>query len=193
MTSIRKAALVVTVATLLQGCVTAAVIGVVGSGVSVANDNRTISDQMTDTKIEFAAHTALKEAKGIADNTNLQVVSVNRKLLVVGQAPNTYLRDLAIKTLNGLDEVEQIYDQIRIGNTTSFTTTSNDMWLTSKIKTALFSNEKLLATQIKVVTENGEVFLMGLVNARDAETAVEIARNISGVNKVFKMFEYTEK
>lgn len=88
MTKLKNAALVVTVAALLQGCVTAAVIGVVGSGVSVANDNRTISDQITDTKIEFAAHTALKEAEGIANNTNLQVVSVNRKLLVVGQAPN---------------------------------------------------------------------------------------------------------
>lgn len=193
MTRLKNAALVVTVAALLQGCVTAAVIGVVGSGVSVANDNRTISDQITDTKIEFAAHTALKEAEGIANNTNLQVVSVNRKLLVVGQAPNTYLRDLAIKTLNNVPEVELVYDQIRIGNTTSFTTTSNDMWLTSKVKTALFSNENLLATQIKVVTENGEVFLMGLVNARDADTAVEITRNISGVSQVYKMFEYLQQ
>ncbi len=193
MTRLKNAALVVTVAALLQGCVTAAVIGVVGSGVSVANDNRTISDQITDTKIEFAAHTALKEAEGIADNSNLQVVSVNRKLLVVGQAPNTYLRDLAIKTLNNVPEVELVYDQIRIGNTTSFTTTSNDMWLTSKVKTALFSNENLLATQIKVVTENGEVFLMGLVNARDADTAVEITRNISGVSQVYKMFEYLQQ
>jgi osmotically-inducible protein OsmY len=193
MTKLKNAALVVTVAALLQGCVTAAVIGVVGSGVSVANDNRTISDQITDTKIEFAAHTALKEAEGIADNSNLQVVSVNRKLLVVGQAPNTYLRDLAIKTLNNVPEVELVYDQIRIGNTTSFTTTSNDMWLTSKVKTALFSNENLLATQIKVVTENGEVFLMGLVNARDADTAVEITRNISGVSQVYKMFEYLQQ
>jgi osmotically-inducible protein OsmY len=121
------------------------------------------------------------------------VVSVNSKVLVVGQAPNTHLRDLAIKTLNSLVGVEQVYDQIRIGNITSFTTTSNDMWLTSKVKTALFSSNSITATQIKVVTENGEVFLMGLVNSSQANAAVEAARNINGVSRVFKMFEYVSK
>jgi osmotically-inducible protein OsmY len=193
MFTIQKTVLVIGVAALLQGCVTAAVIGVVGGGVSVVNDNRTLSNQIDDTKIEFAAHSALENAVGLADNTNLQVVSVNSKVLVVGQAPNTHLRDLAIKTLNSLVGVEQVYDQIRIGNITSFTTTSNDMWLTSKVKTALFSSNSLTATQIKVVTENGEVFLMGLVNSSQANAAVEAARNINGVSRVFKMFEYVSK
>ena len=64
------------------------------------------------------------------------------------------------------------------------------MWLTSKVKTALFSDESVDATNIKVVTENGEVFLMGLVKQSQANAAVDIARNISGVNRVFKAFEY---
>lgn len=192
MLTLNKFSLIVVCAAVLQGCVTAAVIGVVGSGVSVVNDNRTLSNQLDDTKIEFAAHTALNDAPGITDNTNLQVVSVNHKVLVVGQAPNEHLRDLAITTLNTLVGVEQIFDQIRISNVTSFATTSNDMWLTSKVKTALFSSNNLMATRIKVVTENGEVFLMGLVNKNQANKAAEVARNIGGVNRVFKMFEYVE-
>lgn len=173
---------------LLQGCVAAAVVGVVG-GATVANDNRSLGKQIDDHKIEFTAHARLAEADGLTDNANLQVVSVNAKVLIVGQAPNTYLKDLAIKTLNQVDGVEFIYDQIRVSNTTSLTTRSNDVWLTSKVKTALFGSDNLDATNIKVVTENGEVFLMGLVKAQEATEAVEIARHVGGVNRVFKMFE----
>jgi len=188
----KKMMLIATTAAILQGCVTAAVIGVVG-GASIVNDNRSLGNQIDDTKIEFSAHSALNKITGLADNTNLQVVSLNGKVLIVGQAPNTHLRDLAIKTLNQVDGIEQVYDQIRIGNTTAFTTTSNDVWLTSKVKTALFGSDQLDAANIKVVTENGEVFLMGLVHANEASAAVEVARNVGGVNRVFKMFEILEK
>lgn len=173
---------------LLQGCVAAAVVGVVG-GATVANDNRSLGKQIDDHKIEFTAHARLADAKGLTENSNLQVVSVNAKVLIVGQTPNTYLKDLAIKTLNQVDGIEFIYDQIRISNTTSLTTRSNDVWLTSKVKTALFGSDNLDATNIKVVTENGEVFLMGLVSSKEAAEAVEIARHVGGVNRVFKMFE----
>ncbi|MEW6990360.1 division/outer membrane stress-associated lipid-binding lipoprotein [Colwelliaceae bacterium 6441] len=173
----------------LQGCVAAAVVGVIG-GASVANDNRSIGNQVDDQKIELVAHTNLAKIEGLSDNTNLQVVSFNGKVLIVGQSPNSYLKDLAIKTLNNVEGIEHIYDQIRIGNTVSVTTKSNDIWLTSKVKTALFAKDEIDATNIKVVTENGEVFLMGLIKSAEANAAVEVARNISGVNRVFKMFEY---
>ena len=178
-------------AAILQGCVAAAVIGVIG-GASVANDNRSIGKQVDDQKIEIVAHSRLSEIEGLSDNTNLQVVSMNGKALIVGQSPNSYLKDLAIKTLNKIDGVEHIYDQIRISNTVSVTTKSNDIWLTSKVKTALFRSDDLDATNIKVVTENGEVFLLGLIKNNEANAAVEIARNVGGVNRVFKMFEYID-
>ena len=134
--SIKSIVSIITLAVLLQGCVAAAVVGVVGEALS--------------------------------DNTNLQVISVNGSVLVIGQAPNSYLRDQAIKAINEVNGVKQLHNQIRISNTTSFTTKTNDVWLTSKVKTSLFGTEKLDATNIKVVT----------------------ARNVSGVNRVFKIFEY---
>ncbi len=186
--NISKFALIAITAATLQGCVAAAVVGVVG-GASVATDNRTLGNQIDDSKIELSAHSLLSKEKGLNENSNLQVVSVNGKVLIVGQTPNTYLHDLAIKTLNKVEGIEHIYDQIRISNTTAFTTKSNDVWLTSKVKTALFGNDTVDATNIKVVTENGEVFLMGLVKPVQATAAVEVARHVSGVNRVFKMFE----
>lgn len=182
---------IASIAAILQGCVAAAVVGVVG-GASVVNDNRSIGNQVDDQKIELVAHNNLAKVEGLSDNTNLQVVSLNGKVLIVGQSPNSYLKDLAIKTINQVEGIEHVYDQIRIGNTVSITTKSNDIWLTSKVKTALFGSDDLDATNIKVVTENGEVFLMGLVKNSEANAAVEVARNVGGVNRVFKMFEYID-
>jgi osmotically-inducible protein OsmY len=84
----------------------------------------------------------------------------------------------------------RIHNQIRIGNLTSITTQTNDVWLTSKVKSALFSSDEVDGNTIKVITENAEVFLMGLVTKKEADTAINITRNISGVNRVFKAFEY---
>ncbi|MGB1263302.1 MAG: BON domain-containing protein [Cognaticolwellia sp.] len=187
--SIKSLISTVTLAALLQGCVAAAVVGVVG-GASVATDNRSLGNQIDDQNIELNAHAKIADSKALNDNTNLHVYSVNGSVLVVGQAPNSYLRDQAIKAINEVNGVKQLHNQIRVSNTTAFTTKTNDAWLTSKVKTALFSHDKLDTTNIKVVTENAEVFLMGLVSEKQASIAVEVARNVGGVNRVFKIFEY---
>lgn len=186
---LNKLFVLIATVTALQGCVTAAVVGVVGGAV-VAQDNRTVGQQLDDQNIELKAMSEISKQDALTQGSRIKVVSLNGRLLVVGQAKNQYVKDLAIKTVNSIDGVTQVYNQLRIGNETSITTQSNDVWLTSKVKTALFSDESVDATNIKVVTENGEVFLMGLVKQSQANAAVDIARNISGVNRVFKAFEY---
>ncbi|NQY62157.1 MAG: BON domain-containing protein [Alteromonadaceae bacterium] len=182
---------------LLQGCIAAAVVTIVG-GATVANDQRSLGNQIDDQKIEIVAHNELAKEQNLVDNTNLQVVSVNGSVLIVGQAPNTYLRDHAIKTLNKVSGIVQIHNQIRIGNIVSIATRTNDIWLTSKVKAALIAKDGLLnkggldSSNVKVITENGEVFLMGLMTKTDANIAVDIARNVGGVNRVFKIFEYQD-
>lgn len=184
----KLAALLMLVAT-LQGCAVATV-AVITVGATMATDRRTIGKQVDDQTIEFTAHNQLAKQKTLSDNANLHVVSVNGSLLIVGQTPNTYLRDLAVKTVSEVKGVVRVHNQIRIGSTTSVTTQTNDIWLTSKVKSALFANDKVNVKDIKVVTENAEVFLMGLVSKAEADTAVDITRNISGVSRVFKAFEY---
>jgi len=176
---------------LLQGCVAAAVVAVTG-GAGVAADKRTLGKQIDDQRIELTAHNDLSTQQALKDNANLQVISVNGSVLVIGQTPNSYLRDLAIKTVTSVNGVLHVHNQIRISNEISFTTKTNDLWITSKVKAALFADEKINASNIKVVTENGEVFLLGLISQKQASSAIEIARNIGGVNRVFKMFEYQE-
>lgn len=181
--------LALTCVTVLQGCAAAAVVAIVG-GVTVAADNRTIGKQIDDQRIEVVAHNELTKLEEINEYANIQVVSVNGSVLVVGQALNTRLRDLAIKTISNVNGVLKVHNQVRIGNLVSATTKSNDLWLTSKVKTALLANDKVESSDVKVVTENGEVFLMGLLPEKQANGVVNVTRNISGVNRVYKMFEY---
>ena len=173
----------------LQGCGAVTVVAIT-AGASMATDRRSIGNQIDDQTIEVEAYNEITKNKSLNDNTNLHIISVNGSVLIIGQAPTTFLRDQAIKIINEIDGVVRIHNQTRIGNVTSVTTQTNDVWLTSKVKTALFSSDKVNGNDIKVITENAEVFLMGIVSKKEADAAVNITRNISGVNRVFKAFEY---
>lgn len=184
-----KLGAVLLIASVLQGCAAVAVVAIT-TGASMATDRRSIGHQIDDQSVEVKAYNEITKNQSLNDNTNLHVISVNGSVLIIGQAPNTYLRDQAIKIVNDIDGVVRIHNQIRIGNLTSITTKTNDVWLTSKVKSALFSSDKVNGDAIKVITENAEVFLMGLVTKAEADIAINITRNISGVSRVYKAFEY---
>ncbi|MBL4763940.1 MAG: divisome-associated lipoprotein YraP [Colwellia sp.] len=184
-----KLASILLTISVLQGCAAVAVVAITTSA-SMATDRRSIGNQIDDQSIEVTAYNEITKNKSLNDNTNLHVISVNGSVLIIGQAPNTYLRDQAIKIINDINGVVRIHNQIRIGNLTSITTKTHDVWLTSKVKSALFSSDEINGNVIKVITENAEVFLMGLVTKKEADTAINITRNISGVSRVFKAFEY---
>lgn len=173
----------------LQGCVSGIVLGALGVA-SVVNDRRTTATQLEDESIEIKANSALNKDDGLKDHSNISVVSYNRTILLIGQVPNTMLKDRAAKIAGDVENVVRVHNQLRIGNKTALTTRTNDSWLTSKVKVALTGDETLKASQIKVITEHGEVFLMGLVTQQEGNLAAELARNVSGVKQVIKAFEY---
>ena len=176
---------------ILQGCAAVTVVAIT-AGANMATDRRSIGNQIDDQSIEVEAYNEITKNKSLSENANLHIISVNGSVLIIGQAPTTLLRDQAIKIINEIEGIVRIHNQIRIGNITSVTTQTNDVWLTSKVKTALFSNDEVNGKDIKVITENAEVFLMGIVSKKEADVAVNVTRNISGVNRVFKAFEYLQ-
>lgn len=179
-------------ALLLQGCAGAVMVGAV-SGAKMANDERSMSTQISDTNADFTIASALSKYDDLNNQTNIAAVVMNNNVLMIGQAPNSMLRDKAITVVQDLQIGGKIHNQIRIGTPTSFTTRSNDTWVTTKVKGRMLNEKSLDITRIKVVTENGEVFLLGLIDRKQADLAVEIARNTAGVRKVVKVFEYTER
>jgi osmotically-inducible protein OsmY len=184
-----KLAVLVTVFISLQGCVSGIVLGALGIA-SVVNDRRTTATQLEDESIEIKANNAIGNDKGLTEHSHINIVSYNRTVLLVGQVPNSMLSDRAAKLVGDVVNVSRVHNQLRIGNNTALTTRTNDSWLTSKVKIALTGNETLRGSQIKVITEHGEVFLMGLVTQQEGNLASELSRNVGGVKQVIKAFEY---
>lgn len=183
-----KIAALVVAAALSQGCATAIVAGTV-TAVSAVNDPRSLGSQIDDNNIEVKAAVELGKNEGIEKHTNLTVVSYNGVVLVVGQAPNQFLIDSAMKIINDIEGVKKVHNQIKMGTPVSFTVSSNDVWITTKVKADLLTDESVKGHNIKVVTENKEVYLMGLVEPEQANKAAQIASQVNGVERVIKVFE----
>ena len=100
------------------------------------------------------------------------------------------MRDVATGLAKGVQNVNDVYNEVRVGEKASFTQMSKDAWITSQIKSKMLVDSKVKTSDIKVVTENNEAFLMGNVTQDQGNAAAEIARNVSGVTKVVKVFNY---
>ncbi|SDJ61096.1 Osmotically-inducible protein OsmY, contains BON domain [Ferrimonas sediminum] len=174
---------------ILNGCAGAVVVGTVG-GAMMLNDRRSVGSQFDDQTLEVKVNNALNADDGVKNQTHITAVSMNQAILLVGQAPNEMLRSKAVELVRPLREVRVVHNQVRIGNPVGFSTISNDSWITTKVKSRMLTAEEFDSTRVKVITENAEVFLLGLVTREEAEKAVEIARNTSGVRKVVKVFEF---
>ena len=190
MKNIRLIALIC-VLTLLHGCA-AIVIGGAATGANVAHDRRTTGTFIEDEAIELKSLKAVLEDKEVSSQTHLNVTSFNTIVLVSGEAPTEDLRESAIQLVRNIDKVSHIHDEITIAGPSSFMSRSGDTLITTKVKSKLIIEKNLDGTHVKVVTENGVVYLMGLLNREDANRATEIARQTGGVQKVVKLFQYTE-
>ena len=174
---------------LLQGCAAAVVAGT-ASAVTAANDRRTIGSQIDDNNIEIKASIAISEVERLEKSARVNAISVNGIVLLVGQIANQEMKNEAQITVEAIAGIRKIHNQLRIGSNIGITTQTHDSWLTSKVKAQLLAAKDISSNNIKVVTENAEVYLMGLVSQDEANRAVNIARNVSGVERVVKVFEY---
>jgi len=178
-----SAALVVS----LSGCA-AALVGATAVGISAVTDTRSIGTQIDDQTIEVRVITALKGDDRL-DDSRVQVVSFNRSVLLLGQVTNSSLRDLASHIVRNTQGVDRVHNELKVAPVISLGQISKDTYITSKIKAKFIANENIKTSDIKVVTENGEVALMGLVERDIARQAIDIARNINGVTRVIDAFE----
>lgn len=183
-----KVAAVLSLTLLLQACAAAVVAGG-ASAVTSASDRRTLGSQIDDNSIVVKAERALEANVALNERAHINVNSYNGVLLLTGQSPDQQWIELAEQLVKPIQGVREVQNQIRIGNPISFTTRSRDSWITTRVKSLLIADKQISALNIKVVTESGEVFLMGLVNSHEAEKAVEIARHVNGVSRVIKAFE----
>lgn len=171
---------------LLQACVPLVVAGV-GTGVTSTLDRRTYGEQITDREIEHKFNHAITD--DLDQNTSVTATAFHRWLLLTGQAIDQGRRDQLEQIAHSTANVDQVFNEVTIGYPASFSSHSNDSFITSKVKTRLFDSPYLSGHHVKVVTESGVVYLMGELTDGEAKVAVDVARNTSGVQKVVSVFE----
>lgn len=171
----------------LQGCVTAVATGV-GAGALMIVDRRNAETYLADEAIEIRALNRINEK--FADKVHVNVTSYNLKVLLTGEVPDAGIKDELEKAIAGVANVKGVTNEVTIGASSSFGARSNDTYITSKVKARFIDANKFQANHVKVVTEAGTVFLLGLVTRKEADDAAEIARTTADVKKVVRVFEY---
>lgn len=170
----------------LAGCFGAAAVGV-GTGALMLTDRRNSETFISDQGMEIRAANRIGDQYG--DKVHVNVTSYNRMLLLTGEVPTEVMKADVEKLAAGVPNVKAITNELAIAGPASFGGRSNDSYITSKVKARFVDANKFSPNHVKVVTEAGVVFLLGLVTQAEADAAVEISRTTGGVQKVIRVFE----
>lgn len=174
----------------LQGCIFVIGAAAGAAAVAVVYDHRKIENTLKDTTIANKIVDKLHSYPNLFSDSHIEVTVFNGVVLLTGETPQTEWREQAETLAKSVDGVEKVYNQISIEGLTSSLTRTSDSWITTKVRSLMLANEDLKSGNIKVVTENGVIYLMGIVTRQQADIAVDIARQVTGVQKVVKIFQY---
>lgn len=175
----------------LQGCFTTAVIGTTAAVITkVATDPRTTGRQIDDETLEEKVSYKLNKDAQLQEEARVNVVSYNGHVLLIGQAPSEMAKETAKSIARGVEDVTNVYNEMRVMPKINFRQISQDGWITTKVKSQLLVSAQVKSTDVKVITENGEVFLMGNLNQAQFDAAADVARRVSGVKRVIKVIPY---
>jgi osmotically-inducible protein OsmY len=174
-------------ASALTACAPLFVGGAMLGGTLMATDRRTSGTQVEDQAIELKAMNRIRDA--IGDRGHVSTTSYNRVVLLTGEVPDEADKAAIDQAVQKVENVKSTVNEVEVAGGASLTSRSNDAILTSKIKASFVDAKDIFANSFKVVTERGNVYLMGRVTEREATRAVDIARGVGGVRKVVRLFE----
>lgn len=177
--------LLLTAFSCLQGCVNVAT-----TGAQAVYNRHSLEKNFSDQYTTMRAFQALNYKTDEFKDCNISITTYNKEVLLAGQAPSEWQKLKAAQIVKSIPNIDEVHNLIKISSPSSTLTRISDAWLTTKVKAKLIASDDLDATQIKVVTENGTVYLMGILKPDEADAAVELASNTDGVLNVVKLFSY---
>ncbi len=178
----------------LQGCA-GLVIGGAATGVAVVHDQRTAGTVLEDQAIEIKAVRALRDDKVLDAQTHFNVTSYNNIVLLTGETVSEELRERAGRLVAAVEKVRSVHNELKIGQPSTILARATDSAITTKVKASLFDVngiDHFDPTRVKVVTEAKVVYLMGLLTHAEADAVTETVRQVGGVERVVRIFEYTD-
>jgi len=179
--------------TLITGCAAVVVGGMAATGVALIHDRRSAGTVIDDENIELKASARLLNNAELRQNAHVNVTSYNALVLLTGEAPSLDLKKKIEALVRRVPNVREVYNELRIAGPSAYLSRSSDTLITSKIKTGLIQIRGIPGfdpTRVKIVTENGTVFLMGLLTQQEAQQVSNYTRSVGGVEKVIKIVEY---
>jgi len=187
----KKLLLIALLALNLQGCIFVAGAAAGAAAIAIVNDKRSVQSVLQDKNIANTATDNLKADPDFRD-AHISVTSFNRIVLMTGEVSTADLRQRAETIVQAIPNIAHIYNEIQVKGSASTLSVANDAWITAKIKTMMLANRDLRSSSIKVVTEGSTVYLMGIVSHEQSNIASDIARQVTGVEKVIRIFQYTD-
>lgn len=184
------ALMLVAAAPLMHGCAAVVLGGAAATtGYIVGEDRRSVGTLAEDQSIEFKTGNRITEKY---PDAHINVTGYNRMVLLTGEAPTADARTEVERIARSVENVRGVYNEVRVAPVSPLSQRTNDSYITSKVKARFLDARRFNPVHVKVVTEAGTTFLMGLVSRKEAEDATELARTTSGVQKVVRVFEYTD-
>ena len=170
----------------LSACAPLMIAGVAGTAM-VASDRRTSGAQLEDESIELRAQARIRDNLG--ERVHVNVTSFNRQVLLTGEVTAEKDRQAVLQLVERIENVKAVVNELAVMPLSNLSERSNDLLIVAKVKASFIDSRDLFASAFKVVTERGTVYLMGRVTQREATSATQVTRNVSGVNKVVRLFE----
>ena len=184
---IRRLVGLLLIVSLLAGCVAAVVAGAAAG--TLVYDRRSVATIESDTRIFHTIHKTIVNDPRFRDS-RIIVVSFNKVVLLIGQTPDASLRGVVQRIARNAPAVRRVYDEIMVAEPLNLSSRTKDSLLTGQIRSLMLNKKGLESGSIRVVTEGGTVYLMGVVTNEQANLAVDVARQVNGVQKVVKVFQY---
>jgi len=169
----------------LQGCMNVAT-----TSAEAVYNRHSIEKNLKDQYLTYQAYRAIYFDNDMFKNANITVSTYNREVLLAGQAPHEWQKRKAHTLVSNIPDIKHLYNLIEVQSPSSSLTRISDAWITTKVKAKLLASNEVDASKVKVITENGRVFLMGIVLPEQADAAVDLAGNTEGVLSVVRVFSY---
>ncbi|NQV68566.1 MAG: BON domain-containing protein [Pseudohongiella sp.] len=176
---------------LTSSCTTILVKTTGEQGISEDPTERTTGAVIEDQSIETKIIVNMKSQEPAFQQADFNVISHNGVVLLVGQVGSDQLKARATQIASQAStKIKRIHNELEVAGKAGLLARSNDTWIATKVRTLMFANSKVPSSQVKVIAENGSIYLMGLISQADGDYAANLARNVSGVTRVVKVFEY---
>ena len=153
---------------------------------------RSLGKVIDDETVELRAMVNINAADEQLKASHITVTSYNGYVVIVGQVPSQALKDKASEIVKGVRDVRRIYNELEIAGNTTMLVRTNDNWISTKVKANMLLDSEIQGLRVKVVTENGVVYLLGLASRSEAERIQASASAIKGVEKVVSLFEFID-